>query len=295
MGTGTERRLLIFGAGYSAKVIAKRVQARYDLITGTVRTQQKAQLLHEAGINSLIFGDDTDAELTGTLAQADHVLVSIAPDEVGDPVLRKFGENLLASDRLKWICYLSSVGVYGDHKGAWVDETSVCYPPLKRYERRLEAEHAWRELARALGIPLAIFRLSGIYGPGRNAFVNIEQGRTKRVIKPGQVFNRIHCDDIALAFECAMAIRAGGIFNITDDKPAPPQDVVTLAHELHGSTPPPEMAFDQADMTPMARSFYSQNKRVSNARSKAVLGMQYSWPDYETALRRMWREQSWQG
>jgi nucleoside-diphosphate-sugar epimerase len=155
------------------------------------------------------------------------------------------------------------------------------------------AEEAWLELCRGMGIPLAILRLSGIYGPGRNAFVNIGNGTSRRLVKPGQVFNRIHRDDIAEAFALACARKADGIFNITDDEPAPPQDVVSAAHEIAGVAPPPEIDFATAELSPMARSFYGENKRVSNAKSKADLGMRYAYPDYRTALLRMWREDSW--
>jgi nucleoside-diphosphate-sugar epimerase len=161
--------------------------------------------------------------------------------------------------------------------------------------QRLAVENAWRDFAVARNVPLAIFRLSGIYGPGRNAFVNIEQGRSRRLIKPGQVFNRIHRDGIGKAFGLAASVRADGIFNITDDVPAPPQDVVRLAHELQGSDPPPEIEFETADLSAMAKSFYGENKRVSNARSKSSLGMEYDWPDYRTALARMWNTGSWRG
>ncbi|MEM8652815.1 MAG: NAD(P)-dependent oxidoreductase, partial [Pseudomonadota bacterium] len=184
-------------------------------------------------------------------------------------------------------------GVYGDHDGAWVDETSDLRPVSQRSLERVAAEQAWAKVAQAAKLPLSIFRLSGIYGPGRNWFINIEKGRSRRLIKPGQVFNRIHRDDIGSAVAAAMGISADGIFNITDDDPAPPQDVVTYAHQLMGKEPPPEVDFETADISPMARSFYGENKRVRNDKSKSVLKMKYAWPNYRTALKRLWDEGSW--
>lgn len=291
------RRLLILGVGYSAIECARRAAGQFDAISGTTRSGEKLTLLEAAGIDPVIFDsileNPISPGLAEVLAPCTDLLVSIAPDNRGDPVLNCLSPQLAAASNLSWICYLSTVGVYGDHGGGWVDETSECHPRSRRSVQRLAAEKAWREFALARNIPLAIFRLSGIYGPGRNAFVNIEQGRSRRLIKPGQVFNRIHRDDIAKAFELAASIRADGIFNITDDEPAPPQDVVRLAHELQGSDPPPEIDFETADLSAMARSFYGENKRVSNARSKLSLGMEYDWPNYRTALARMWNMGSW--
>ena len=186
------------------------------------------------------------------------------------------------------------MGVYGNHDGAWVDEETEPKPVSKRSVQRVNAEETWLEASRKSGIPLAIFRLSGIYGPGRNAFMNIKKGTSRRMVKPGQVFNRIHREDIGQAVANAMAKNIGGIFNITDDEPAPPQDVVTYAHELKGIAPPPEIDFETADISPMARSFYGENKRVSNRKSKDELGMVYRWPDYRTSLQRMLQEDSWE-
>jgi nucleoside-diphosphate-sugar epimerase len=289
------KRLLIFGAGYTGQAIVDRMRGHYGRIVGTTRRQENFEKLRARGIEPLLFAGEDSEAVADEIAHADHIAVSIAPAERVDPVLAAYGEALLASQNLKWICYLSSVGVYGDHGGAWVDETSPCQPNLPRYKQRLEIEAAWCALASARSAPLAVLRLSGIYGPGRNVFVNIENGRSKRIVKPGQAFNRIHRDDVAKAFELTATRQADGVFNITDDLPAPPQDVVLLAHRLHGSVPPREIPFEAAEMTVMARSFYNQNKRVSNARSKAVLGLAYDWPDYKTALKRMWREGSWRG
>ncbi len=285
--------LLIFGAGFSARQSAIAASDQFDRIAGTTRTPGKFEYLREAGIDPVQFAGMPTSELSGEIAGATHLLVSIAPEDDGDPVLSAFETLIASSPSLQWICYLSTVGVYGDHQGGWVDEQSACRPVSKRSLERLAAEDAWTALAQAAGKKLAILRLSGIYGPGRNAFVNIENGTSRRLVKPGQVFNRIHRDDIATAFALAARQQAQGVFNITDDEPAPPQDVVTYAHALMGVAPPPETDFATAQLSPMARSFYGENKRVSNARSKQELGLEYAYPDYRTAFARMWRDKSW--
>jgi nucleoside-diphosphate-sugar epimerase len=285
--------LLVFGAGFSARTCALRTLSMFDHVRGTTRSSHKAAELKAEGIEPLIFDGTPTPMIAAALASATHILVSIAPDPDGDPVLNACKDAISASGKLGWVCYLSTVGVYGDHGGNWVTEDTPCRPVSARSVERVAAEQAWLELCRKKDIPLAILRLSGIYGPGRNAFVNIENGTSRRLVKPGQVFNRIHRDDIAEAFALACASKADGIFNITDDEPAPPQDVVCAAHEIVGVAPPPEIDFATAELSPMARSFYGENKRVSNAKSKAVLGLRYAYPDYRTALLRMWREDSW--
>ena len=190
--------------------------------------------------------------------------------------------------QLAWIGYLSTVGVYGDHGGAWVDETSECRPVSRRsIAARSRPSRQWLALGETTALPVAVLRLSGIYGPGRNAFVNLANGTAKRLIKPGQVFNRIHVDDIAGALWHLAGSDIGGVFNVTDDEPAPPQDVVTYAAELMGVAPPPEIPFETAELSPMARSFYGENKRVSNAAIKAA-GYGFQFPDYRSAFDRMW-------
>ena len=294
MSITSRDNLLIFGCGFSGEAIARLAAGNFAAITGTTRDAAKADRIRNAGAEPLVFdGEALSPELVSRLAGTTHLLVSIAPGEAGDPVLNALQKSEAALPALKWTGYLSTVGVYGDHGGAWVDEQTEPRPASKRSRQRLEAETAWRTFAGARGLPLAVLRLSGIYGPGRNAFVNIANGTARRLVKPGQVFNRIHRDDIAAAALAAARKKAGGIFNITDDEPAPPQDVVTFAHQLAGVAPPPETDFETADLSPMARSFYGENKRVSNAKSKAELGLAYAFPDYRTALTRMWREESW--
>jgi len=271
-----EQQLFIFGLGYSAKAIAKIAMGKFDNIAGTSRQHDRTIAKAPSAISRLVFdGITLSNELEEQLAKTTHLLVSIAPGDEGDPVLNTC-EEFLASHctSLKWISYLSTVGVYGNHDGAWVDEDTPCKPVSKRSIWRLEAESNWQNLASTINVPLAIFRLSGIYGPGRNAFVNMENGTSRRMVKPGQVFNRIYVDDIASAVNLAIVQRIDGIYNITDDEPSAPQDVVTFAYHLAGRKPPPEIDFETADISPMARSFYGENKRVSNAKSKSELDME---------------------
>lgn len=286
-----ESHLLIFGLGYAATSITKHISDSVHSITTTNRVIPDTRL---ADCQHLVFdGDVVSENLADAISRSTHVLISIGPNDAGDPVLNAASNLLKKAKHLRWIGYLSTVGVYGNHDGAWVDENTKCRPVSKRSIERLSAENNWLELANKKDVPLSIFRLSGIYGPGRNALLNIEKGRSRRLVKKDQVFNRIHREDIAQAVGNAIKSGANGIFNITDDEPAPPQDVVTYVHQLRGSEPPPEIDFETADLTPMARSFYGENKRVSNAKSKSELNMNYRWPNYRLAFNAMWRNDSW--
>ena len=286
------RSLFIFGMGFSSKAIAEKSRNAFGKIVGTTRSPEKIDALKNEGFDSIIFDGAMTDEIAGELATASHLLISIAPGEA-DPILPLLTDINLQCPKLEWIGYLSTVGVYGNHDGEWVDELTELRPVSKRSKERVAAENSWRELATNANLPLAIFRLSGIYGPGRNTFKTIEKGKSRRLVKPGQVFNRIHVEDIGTAVALSMQSNIGGIFNITDDMPAPPQDVVTYAYELIGKEPPAEIDFETADLTPMARSFYGENKRVSNAKSKSELGMSYKWPNYKVSLQRMWEEGLW--
>jgi nucleoside-diphosphate-sugar epimerase len=289
------RRFFVFGAGYSGKAFA-RANNDGAAIVGTTRSAEKFDSLRGAGVEPLLFdGIRLSPEIASALGETTHLVISVAPDENGDPVLVSARDTIRRRmPHLAWIGYLSTVGVYGDHGGAWVDEQSACNPVSKRSVMRLDAERKWQALAQDIERPVAILRLSGIYGPGRNAFVNLENGTAKRLIKPGQVFNRIHCDDIAGALWRLAGRNTGGIFNVTDDEPAPPQDVVVYAANLMGVEPPPEIPFERAQLSPMARSFYSENKRVSNASIKAA-GYDFRFPDYRTAFDHMWSAGVWKG
>lgn len=277
-------KLFVFGVGFSSKAFIEEVRTQFDWIGGTTRSAEKAETLRAMGIEPFLFDGTAKGDgIAEALRTATHVLVSIAPSETGDPVLLQHGDDLKTS-KPNWIGYLSTVGVYGNHDGAWVDEDTECRPVSRRSVQRMAAETDWLEFSASTQVPVQIFRLSGIYGPGRNAFENFRKGKARRLVKPGQVFNRIHVADIAGAVSAAMSSPTTRIFNVTDDEPAPPQDVVTFAADLLGVEAPPEIPFETADLTPMARSFYGENKRVSNRRVKDELGYTFRFPNYRVAL-----------
>jgi len=285
-------RFFIFGAGYSARAFAG-LCPKDVAMSGTTRSEEKFGLLRKAGISPLLFDGTLTPAIGKALGEATHLVVSVAPGEAGDPVLNAVRAFMAGEmPALRWIGYLSTVGVYGDHGGAWVDEETPCRPVSRRSVLRVEAERQWLELGETIGCPVAVLRLAGIYGPGRNAFINLGDGTARRLVKPGQVFNRIHVADIAGALAHLVGQGKGGIFNVADDEPAPPQDVVAFAAELMGVAPPPEIPFGEAELTPMARSFYGENKRVSNAALKAA-GYRFRFPDYRAALRALWDDGNW--
>ncbi|SKA07966.1 SDR family oxidoreductase [Consotaella salsifontis] len=282
---GERDRLFVFGCGFSASRVVERVRKRVCICGVTVRSEERVEALAESGHQAYRFaGETVDAGIAPALEDTSLLLVSVPPDASGDPVLQAFATTILEKmPNLTWIGYLSTVGVYGDHGGAWVDEETPPHPVSRRSVERLHAEEAWQKLAQRRGVPLAILRLSGIYGPGRNAFVNLANGTARRLVKAGQVFNRIHVEDIAGAVDFLSRQRLGGVFNVTDDEPAPPQDVVEWAARLAGVEPPPEIDFETAELSPMARSFYGEIKRVSNARLKAA-GYAFAYPTYREGL-----------
>lgn len=298
-------KLGILGAGFSGHAIAVKAVSEGADVWGTTRDADKAARFYDDGFTGVLFdGQNANPDLLDALRETTHLIISIAParqenldapDETVDPTLAALSDHKLSdmAPALQWVGYLSTVGVYGNHDGAWVDETIPVAPASERSRQRVRAEAEWMAMGQAMAMPVGIFRLSGIYGPGRNALLTAERGKARRLVKKDQVFNRIHVGDIAQALWLAAEQKIGGIFNITDNEPAPPQDVVAYAHTLMGKTPPPEIDFESADLTPMARSFYGENKRVNNARSKVVLGLRYEWPDYQTALKRMWDEDIW--
>jgi nucleoside-diphosphate-sugar epimerase len=288
-------RYLVFGAGYSGRAFG-RLMAGKAHVAGTTRSPQNFDRLRAAGIEPFIFdGEIVSEAVRSMLGQATHLVASAAPGEAGDPVLGAArGLLLAAAPRLRWIGYLSTVGVYGDHRGAWVDEMSECRPASRRSVLRVAAEEAWLAFGRERGVPVAVLRLAGIYGPGRNAFVNLARGTARRLVKPGQVFSRIHVTDIAGVLGHLARGATGGVFNVADDEPAPAQDVVAYAAKLMGVEPPPETPFEVAVLSPAARSFYAENRRVSNAAIRAA-GYRFAFPDYRVALDRMWAEGNWRG
>jgi nucleoside-diphosphate-sugar epimerase len=222
--------------------------------------------------------------LGADLRQASHVVLSIPPNDAGDPALNLHRADLDAAQSLEWLCYFSTVGVYGDFGGAWVDESAPTQPVNRRSAQRVEIEQQWRDYAAARGIPLMVLRLAGIYGPGRSSFDKLREGTARRIVKAGQVFNRIHVEDIGRVTALAAERRLAGTFNLSDDEPAPPQDLVEYAAKLMGVPVPPDIPFEQAEMTPMARSFYGDNKRVLNRAIKAALGIELLYPNYRAGL-----------
>ncbi|MBY4608386.1 SDR family oxidoreductase [Rhizobium sp. 9T] len=287
--------VMIFGCGYSGAAIAKAFAGENVRVSGTTRSADKVEALGANGIDAFLFdGETMDEDLRRALESVTHLVQSIAPGKA-DPLLRLLGEDSARLlPRLEWIGYLSTVGVYGDHKGAWVSEETPCVPVSGRSKERLEAEQGWLAMGRERGVPAAVLRLSGIYGPGRNAFCNLDKGTARRLIKKDQVFNRIRVEDIGAATRFLSERGLGGIYNLTDDRPGPPQDVIVEAARLMGVEPPPEQAFETAELTPMARTFYGENKRVSNAKLKAA-GFAFSFPAYPMSLAQLWQNGHWRG
>lgn len=279
-------RLFVFGYGYSAAVLATRLRAEGWHIAGTTRQPEKRDALAAAGIEAFLFDrdrplDDPAAALDGTT----HLLLSVPPDGRGDPVLAHHAQHLADLRTLDWGGYLSTTGVYGDTKGEWVGEAAWLRPSGDRARRRVEAERGWLGLYRQYGVPLHLFRLPGIYGPGRSAIDSLRDGSARRIDKPGQVFSRVHVADIAGALMASMARpNLGAIYNVADDLPCPSHEVVAYAAGLLGVEPPPLVPFEQADLSPMAASFYADNRRVKNDRIKRELGYTLLHPDYRSGL-----------
>ena len=269
--------LLSLGHGYSAAALARRLIPEGWRVIGTTRSPARMAGIAATGVTPVLWPGTPLAPL---LAQATHVLSSVAPDEAGDPVLLAEGAAVAAAPA-RWVGYLSTTGVYGDHAGAWVDEATPLTPGTIRGRQRVLAEAAWV----GTGVALHIFRLAGIYGPGRGPFEKLRDGTARRILKPGQVFSRIHVDDIAQALHAAMLHpMPGSVWNICDDDPAPPEDVIGHAARLLGLPEPPAEDWETAAMTPMARSFYAESKRVRNDRMKRDLGLRLIHPDYRAGL-----------
>jgi len=278
-------QLFLFGPGFSALTLARRLGAKGWGVTGAARRAETREQLTALGYQAV--GADDQAALSQALGRADAVLISSPPSEAGCPALAALSPGLLAGARPAWIGYLSTTGVYGDRAGRWVAEDSPLTPLSPQGRRRVEAERGWLDLGARLNNETAVtvFRLPGLYGPGRSAFDRLREGGGQRIIKPGQVFSRLHVEDLAAALEASIARpRPGGIYNLCDDAPAPPQDVITHAAALLGLDPPPEIAFDDAAVSPASRRFYAENKRVSNARAKAELGWRPAYPTYQEGL-----------
>ena len=288
--------LFCFGFGFTARALAARVLERGWRVSGTVRDAADSAG-SPAGVDLMIFDGETPIADTGArLAGVTHLLCSIPPDAAGDPVLRCHAGDLAAmAGDLDWAGYLSTTGVYGDHGGGLVDETTPPAPSAARSRARAAAEAGWQALYDADRFPLHIFRLAGIYGPGRNALRQLRAGRARRVVKPGHVFSRIHVADAARVLDASMARSApGAIYNVCDDEAAPPQDVIAFAAALLGVDPPPEIAIEEAGLSPMAASFYNDSKRVNNTRIKRDLGVDLHYPSYREGLRALLADEAGQ-
>ena len=291
--------LLCFGYGYTARALARVLLPQGWRVIGTTRRPESLAAIAATGATGLLWPEEnvkngvdvdlgtyTDVDINAALDGASHVLISAAPDQNGDPVLQALvGAITQAAPRLAWLGYLSTTGVYGDSGGDWVTEETPIAPSTLRGQRRQAAEQAWRAIP---GLALHIFRLAGIYGPGRGPFAKLRAGTARRVIKPGQMFSRIHVDDIAQVLAASIKRpNPSAIYNVCDDRPAPPQDVISYAAELLGMPPPPEVPFEQAEMSPMARSFYAESKRIRNDRIKSELGVTLLYKDYQSVLTAM--------
>ncbi len=287
MASTEDRKLFCFGLGYSACRLAERLIGEGWRIAGTTRDHDKGAELRSLGIDIRITrGDGFGPNLAAALSGASHVLVSVPPEDEGDPVARRHGDDIAALPGLRWLGYLSSTAVYGDHGGAWVDEATLPAPSGETGRRRLIAEESWLALWRGRGVPVQLFRLAGIYGPGRSALDRVRAGTARRIVKSGHVLSRIHVDDIAAALAASMALpRPGAVYNLCDDRPASGAEVTAFAAELLGVEPPPEIPFDAAEVSPEARRFFADHRRVRNARIKTELGVSLRYPDYEFGLR----------
>lgn len=277
--------LLCFGLGFSARILAARCDAKGWTVSATSRSPEGADAIRGKGYRAFVF-DGSQPLPRQAFDGVTHVVTSAPPGADGDPVLRQHAADFAArSAQFQWVAYLSTTGVYGDHAGGLVTEDTPLTPNTERGHKRLMAENQWLELWRSHGLPVHIFRLAGIYGPGRNQLLSLRDGTAQRVVKQGQIFSRIHVEDIANVLEASIAKpNPGRVYNVCDDEASPPQDVVAFGAELLGLAVPPGIPFEQADLSPMARSFYADSKRVSNARLKDELGVRLSYPTYREGL-----------
>ena len=275
---GMTKHLLSIGHGFTAREFGNFVRKLGWQVSGTTRSKAKLDGIGALGVDPLLW---PGSDLSAAIADATHILISASPDQSGDHFLNEYIGALKDSSKLEWVGYLSTTGVYGDHNGAWVDEDTPVVPSTKRGKLRADAEQAWLES----GLPVHVFRLAGIYGAGRGPFAKLRNGTARLIRKPGQVFGRIHVEDIAQGLYASIqSPNPGRIYNLSDDEPAAPEDILGYAAELLGMELPPEEEFESADMTPMARSFYSECKRVRNDRMKTELGVTLKYPGYKEAL-----------
>jgi nucleoside-diphosphate-sugar epimerase len=278
------RHLFCFGLGYSARALGRRLAGEGWTVRGTSRGDQSAATAPDDGFATIPFERHRPLP-AAALHGVSHVLVSIPPEAEGDPVLDRLADAIAALPGLAWLGYLSTTAVYGDRGGGWVDETAAVAPSGERGRRRVAAEAGWRELGRRRNVPVHIFRLAAIYGPGRGLFAALRAGTARRIDAPGQLFSRIHVDDLAMAIAASIAQpRPGAVYNVCDDEPAAPAAVVAHAAELLGVPPPPLIPLAAAGLSPLAASFYADSKRVDNALIKRELGLAWRYPDYRAGL-----------
>lgn len=285
--TSNAPHLFCFGLGYCARAIGRELLPAGWTVSGTVRSEERQEQTRDEGFHTHIFDPQNDVPLPqDSLFGVTHILISAPPGEDGDLIV-KSARNLLHTnkERIQWIGYFSTTGVYGDHDGGWVDENTPVNPASARGRRRVQAEQDWQDVASEMGVPLNIFRLPGIYGPGRNALISLKQGKARRIVKTAQVFGRVHVDDIVQTVLAAITLGESGVYNVVDDETSPPQDVITYAASLLDMEPPPEIEFERADLSPMAKSFYGENKRVRNDLIKEKLGIKLKYPDYRSGLK----------
>lgn len=285
------KTLLVFGYGYTANVIGKDLHSNGWRVIGTTRSEEKAAMMRADGIEPVLW---PQTDITDALNAATHILISAAPSENGDPVLLGLKDEIRQrSSQFEWVGYLSTTAVYGNHDGGWVDESTPLNPATPRGQWRAEAEQAWLDLGADSGLPVHIFRLAGIYGAGRGPFAKVRAGTARRIIKDGQVFSRTHVEDIAQVLRASIAApNAGAVYNVCDNDPAPPQEVIAEAARLLNMPLPEAVLFDEADMTPMARSFYAESKKVSNRRILEELGITLKYPDYRSGLKALLADES---
>lgn len=277
--------LLFLGYGYCARVLARQLHEEGWQLSGTSRSAERLAALEADHVRPWQLSPDRPLDREA-FRSVTHALISIPPDEKGDLVARLHGEEVAQSKSLSWLGLLSTTGVYGDHGGAWVTEDSPLQPSNDRSAQRVLAESQWLDLWRERGVPAHIFRVAGIYGPGRNPLDQVRAGKATRIVRRDLALGRIHVADIAGILRASMsAPRAGAVYNVVDDLPVPPQDITTYACELLGVAPPPEISYERAEMPPLMREFYSDLKLVSNARIKQELGYQLRYPTYRDGLR----------
>jgi len=276
--------VFFFGIGYCAEAVIRR--ALGIEASGTGRSDERVAALRSAGVDAHVFdGARWDPALEQALKRAEAIVVSIPPRAGGGAPSELFASAIAAAPALRRILYYSTIGVYGDHGGQWIDETSATLTRSDRGLARLADEARWIEAGRACGAAVDILRLPGIYGPGRNALARLREGDARRIVKPGHVSNRAHVDDIAEVTRLVLTRGLDGqVWNVADDEPAPPQDVIAYAAALLGVDPPPEEPFDKATLSPMAASFFMDEKRVSAAKAKALLGFRPAYPSYREGL-----------